>query len=436
MKRFKGISIQAKLLIGLGLTIAILPSFLFGFGFYYTQSLEAGKLESSNIEKTNLVNVLIDNDKKMLSSNLEIIASRDTLKQQFKARDREALYENANTFFEKLNQQNNITHLYFIEPDGTVFLRVHDKNRYGDIVTRATFRQASTTGTKVAGIELGKTGFALRTVMPFKDGDELLGYVEIGEEINETLFTMKSKTGSEFEALGKKQYLNEKDWNTLKGNIKIDENWGDFDNYATVAETNGTEVLNQCLSRSMNFDIGNAINYKRITDGGRTLVCSSIPMMTLGDVVIGELVYANDTTDIVNSTTGSYQIIFIVSIVSFFVLLSGTYYFLRRNLFKPLKSLGAAVDDITRTGDLEKNVPDESKDELGSLGRSFNALKDKLKKSQDEMESKVETRTDDLQVLNSSMIGRELKMIELKKQITELENKTVKKSDPGKVTIK
>lgn len=436
MKKIKDTIIQTRLLIGLGLIVAILPLILFGFGFYYAQLFESDKLTSSNTEKNNLVSVLLENSKNMLSSDLEIIASIDTLKQQFKDRDREALFVNADTFFKQLNQQNNITHLYFIDTDGKVFLRVHDKNNYGDIVTRDTFKEVVRTGSKVSGMELGKTGFALRAVMPFKDGDKLLGYVEIGKEINDSLITLKDKTGSDFEALGDKQYLNETDWLNLASNLKLDDTWDSFDKYATVAETKHLNELDGCVSKSMDFGINAKFNYDRLDINNKTLVCNETPLTTLNNKVIGALVYSSDITDIVTSTRHTYQFMAVISIILGSILWSVTYFYIRRLLFRPLSILRSVVDEIIETGDLSRQVPEDSNNEFGSLGKSFNKLKNKLKKSQLEMEEKVQARTSDLQVLNSSMVGRELRMIELKKQVVALQDQAAKASDSKKVDIK
>jgi predicted RecB family endonuclease len=61
-------------------------------------------------------------------------------------------------------------------------------------------------------------------------------------------------------------------------------------------------------------------------------------------------------------------------------------------------------------------------------------LEEKLAKTVEELEIKVEERTKELsdrvkelELLNKSMVGRELKMVELKKEVNDL-NKTVKTS--------
>ena len=65
----------------------------------------------------------------------------------------------------------------------------------------------------------------------------------------------------------------------------------------------------------------------------------------------------------------------------------------------------------------------KSKDEFGQLAKSFNYMADSLKDSRENIEKKITERTQSLERLNKFMTGRELKMIELKNKIKNLEKK-------------
>lgn len=72
-------------------------------------------------------------------------------------------------------------------------------------------------------------------------------------------------------------------------------------------------------------------------------------------------------------------------------------------------------------GNLSERVKVESRDEIGRLGREFNRMADKLEDYQKGLEEKVKQKTAGLEKTNKYLTGRELKMIELKKKIKELE---------------
>lgn len=121
-----------------------------------------------------------------------------------------------------------------------------------------------------------------------------------------------------------------------------------------------------------------------------------------------------------------------------------------RNLTRPIKKLLKGTREITK-GNLDFKLDINSKDEFEELGTAFNQMADGLKGYEEkvsgyskELERKVEERTQDLEkiklslenknkelegkmkeieTMNKLMVGRELKMMELKKENSELVEK-------------
>ncbi|MCC6933984.1 MAG: hypothetical protein IT292_12170 [Deltaproteobacteria bacterium] len=78
--------------------------------------------------------------------------------------------------------------MYFITPDRTCILRVHKPEKQGDIINRFTTLEAERTGKLAAGIEIGPLGtFTLRVVNPVYSKGMLVGYLELGKEIEDNL---------------------------------------------------------------------------------------------------------------------------------------------------------------------------------------------------------------------------------------------------------
>jgi two-component system, NtrC family, sensor kinase len=102
-------------------------------------------------------------------------------------KDRTALYSEAHPYLRKLSK-SKITHLYFHDPTGKNFLRVHQPDQHSDLITRSSLNQALETGTPSHGLELGPFGtLTLRLVIPWKSQAELLGYIELGTDVNDIL---------------------------------------------------------------------------------------------------------------------------------------------------------------------------------------------------------------------------------------------------------
>ncbi|MEW6617039.1 MAG: HAMP domain-containing protein [Patescibacteria group bacterium] len=125
----------------------------------------------------------------------------------------------------------------------------------------------------------------------------------------------------------------------------------------------------------------------------------------------------------------------------FFLILN--YVFLRWQIIKPILNLKSAVIEIRR-GNYSFRVKNKiKKDEIGELSKSFNAMGEQLSEYTRNMEEKIAERTQNLEIskkkledkidefdkLTQLLVGRELKMIELKNEIMELEKKIKDLSD-------
>ena len=86
--------------------------------------------------------------------------------------------------------------------------------------------------------------------------------------------------------------------------------------------------------------------------------------------------------------------LFVMGVASAFVL--------SRNITRPLYELTAGATAISR-GDHSRAVKIDQKDELGQLATAFNAMVEKLRESQRELERKVQERTAQLEEANSQL---------------------------------
>ena len=100
----------------------------------------------------------------------------------------------------------------------------------------------------------------------------------------------------------------------------------------------------------------------------------------------------------------------------------------------PISKLTEAVDRVSK-GDLDTTIDRTSNDEIGRLASNFNQLtkalalkKRELTEYHETLEHKVKERTAEIEKKNSELerfnkitVGRELKMVELKKKIEEME---------------
>ena len=121
----------------------------------------------------------------MMAATLSAIKQDVRLEAAFLQRDREALYDYSENLFRELKQRHQITHFYFTDAERVNFLRVHQPQRHGDVIGRQTMLMAQRTGHFSSGVELGPMGtFTLRVVMPWMKDGRVIGYLELGKEID------------------------------------------------------------------------------------------------------------------------------------------------------------------------------------------------------------------------------------------------------------
>lgn len=111
-------------------------------------------------------------------------------------------------------------------------------------------------------------------------------------------------------------------------------------------------------------------------------------------------------------------------------------YFASRYLFRPIEVLVHAVEEFQQ-GNFRKKVALDSSDELGVLAETFNKMAQRIRASYRDLENKVRERTREVEEknavieaklqeterLNKVMIGRELKMKEMKEELEKYKSK-------------
>lgn len=148
-----------------------------------------------------------------LSAALEFLQNDETLRRSLAFRDKEGAMRRAFPILERLRSQFRVTHFYLLTPERRVLLRVHEPDRHGDVVGRYTAMQAEKTGKPASGVELGPLGtFTLRVVYPLHDAKGLIGYLELGEEIEHVVSNVRASVGVDLSIAIDKRFLSRKDW--------------------------------------------------------------------------------------------------------------------------------------------------------------------------------------------------------------------------------
>lgn len=253
-----------------------------------SQSLRRAAGTFANLERSEI---------EKLSAILDGLLAMEGLKKSFLARDRERLLAEAAPIYQTLRTRDGITHWYFLdpEPSRTCFLRVHRPGLHGDRVDRVTLQAAIRTKDGGSGMELGQTAFALRVVRPYLAGGEVIGYLELAEEIDQFLDRMKALTGDDYGLLVKKKFLDEKAWAAVAAGAR--NTWNDRPETVVVGTTTFSQGIIDYRGDVERIPDGGLVLDEAVQDG-RAYIRGMFPVRDAAGRTVGGLFVLHDFTEV------------------------------------------------------------------------------------------------------------------------------------------
>ncbi|EAT59663.1 PAS:Response regulator receiver:GAF:ATP-binding region, ATPase-like:Histidine kinase A-like [Chlorobium ferrooxidans DSM 13031] len=203
----------------------------------------------------------IDVSKEGFIVTLEAISHNSSLYDALRNHDKNSLYSLSAPLYKRLERYYGITHFNFIDTARNCILRVHNPSRSGDRINRFTAREAQRTGKLSCGIELGPQGtLILSAVIPVEDNGRLIGYIEIGREVDSILKGLHLESGRGVALFINKKLLQQSGWEEGIKIFKRYRDWNRFDSDVLVFSSLGrfpgefNAVLSRGLSESMQTD--------------------------------------------------------------------------------------------------------------------------------------------------------------------------------------
>ena len=365
----KGMTIKSRVLT-VGITIFLANALLVGALVYRSQ---VGQLRESLRDlaknENRLFHTILNGDAEGLARAHIGLTRNAELLRLFGEGKREELLAAARPLFTDMKSHNNITHTYFIEPDGTVFLRVHKPEQFGDRLQRATFLKAMETGKVASGIEMGKNFFSLRSVHPIPYQGTGVAYLEVSEEIDHIFSQMKEITGNNVSLLLTEEFLQQKTAEVDKekvGNFTILESTGKEETLALAKANLGA------LEKGLKEPVVAIVDLDK-----KKFVLGVSPVEDASGHLVGVLFSEREVTSLF---TAMWRGIFVTVLIIAGIFLASAillYLSLRRslNLFEEVK---AHMLQVTTSWDLTRRLKVDTGDEVGELGNDFNAMTGKL----------------------------------------------------------
>jgi HAMP domain-containing protein len=296
-------------------------------------------------------------------------------------KDRNKLFELAKPLFIRLRDEYGITQFNFIDAEGLRLLVMTDPTDPKLIGTRADrfdVTEAVRTQRRVAGLALGKHGFALRVALPMREnglapGGRLIGYLEMGTEIGKFLGGLKSQTGGEYGMLLKKQNLKAANWADQRQHLGLKNNWDDHHDVVLAGNTTADESIFAFDDDLDKLPVtGTALDLVR--RGNTAMTRAVFPISDASGARVGALFVLTNATRLYRSLALSRLRTVALAAGLCVVLCVAIVFMLHVWVFR---RLGQITEVVTRVvgGDFETPVTISRPDEIGRFEELFEQLR-------------------------------------------------------------
>ncbi|MBP6583537.1 MAG: hypothetical protein KA204_08780 [Chromatiaceae bacterium] len=279
--------VKGPILVPFTLVLLLALGALLSIAYRYEAHARAHDLANSVRAVERLFRLQLDNDAAKLHATLCPISRDTALKAAFLDGDLGALHTQIAPLFERLHGQHRVTHFYVMDTARRVVLRAHQPDMSGDAIERATARLAQESGRETQGLELGPLGtLTLRAVKPWYDGDTLIGYLELGEEIDHVAQEIHAALGLDLLVL-------------VEGRLLAPAASG------TPGGTDTPVILSSTLSEipaavaeRLRRPAAERRAAEQTLDGGRVLYTALLPLTDATGLEVGEIAVVRDVTQL------------------------------------------------------------------------------------------------------------------------------------------
>ncbi len=285
-----------KLLVPLVLAAVILIAVFSGIFWWQQNQKMEDHIQLTTIFVTEEYNHSLQEQSITLVEEMNWILKNEKVEKAFEKRDVEQLMASSQNMYGRLSSVHNVTQVCFQGPDRVNLLRVPNPEYKGGFIDRFTIREAERTGNVASGVELGSMGtLTLRIVKPIYRNETLIGYLDLGKEIEDILDSVAYKSDSEIAVLIYKDKLDSATWESGVQRHGKDGNWS---LYPTQVLIYSTMLLPDEIDDIIkNEKMANGQISPEIESNGQIWHFALVPLMDASDDEVGYMIIMKDVTD-------------------------------------------------------------------------------------------------------------------------------------------
>jgi len=312
--------------------------------------------ESISKEFTKNLNEKVSAEAVVIGEYIDFIQSVDDISDLFLIQDKKELNNALKDIYDRLHKNVEITHMYFIKNDGTVLLRMHDYGRANDIIGRTTFKKSKESQSLFYGLEFGpKKNYTLRVVKPWIIDGRVIGYIELGKEIDKIINELSHSLNTHiYLAVKKEIYKNSSEFvkNSLSSKVETS-------NHYIVYNTSS-------IPQEMESILNGSNSYNDISHDNSEYFVAKEPLSDISGQDLGYFVFLSDVSLEHSVMYGSIKVLSAILFLISIILISGGYYLLHkreRSIFRLTSKLEKRKTDLEtfnvklqKIFDLQRNI--------------------------------------------------------------------------------
>lgn len=430
---FNSISIQLKLFITYFVTIVV---FFVIIMVAYTQQV-AGFL-TDELQKTTALAIqenvhLVENDLQKIEKDITFLSGIDSfstlmnVSENVDASTYNEYVDDVENDFLRISEVNtHYIQLRYIDENGMEIIRINSSDTVQQIVPASQLQDKSDRYYFIQANQLQKNEIYTSSIDLNREGDQSeiqRPYQPVIRYAIPVFDDNNFRKGIIIANVDFNLYLQELRSNFLTGVLYVMDKQGYYlvNTYNAVKEWGSPQDLGTAYSfsddrpeeasRILSGGLG-SIEY----DGG-VIAFNTISTNSSDPAQYIIIASQEQSASIYNVLYEKLRVIIFVAVAVLLCILIIVLYLLRKSL-RPLIQLTDAAIEIGK-GHFRERVHITSNDEVGRLAQSFNAMASSLEEANEKIEERVTQRTKELESINDLMVDRELRMIELKKQLDE-----------------
>ncbi len=241
----------------------------------------------------------LDQQASGLAAVLRLIAADPAVQQALRQGKADSLAAKWRPVFDILKRENHVTHFSFLDASRFCLVSLCGPDECGSRITRVTAAQAQETGRTVSGLELDSDGaLTLWVMQPVFDRGVLVGYVELGKEIEDALSALHARSGVQLATTINKKHLKRHNWEEGRRRRGQEPDWDRLAQRVVGYASQGR--LPDVLARPDDHDGAGEQGFgkmdKEITFEGKTWQVAASPLQDASGREVGDLLVMFDIT--------------------------------------------------------------------------------------------------------------------------------------------